>query len=209
MRDKQVLEIGYGMGCDLATAALNGAIAHGIDLTPNHFNIAQQTLIDAGVAADLHLGNAGELPFPSDSMDIVYSLGVLHHTDNIEQCIAEVRRVLKPGGTFIMSLYHFWSLPHLWLLIASAKNGNLRRLGYRNLLSTVEGGADGVTIRPLVKLYSQHTARKLLADFSEAKTSICGLAFRRIPVFGPSIPESMGQMMEQRWGWYVVERATK
>jgi ubiquinone/menaquinone biosynthesis C-methylase UbiE len=206
MRGKHVLEIGHGMGCDLTTAALNGAVAYGIDLTPNHHEIAKRTLDDAGVSAELHLGNAGELPFESESIDIVYSLGVLHHTDNIEQCISEAHRVLRPGGTFIMSLYHFWSVHHLWLMVLSTKNGNLRRLGYRNLLSTVEAGADGVNIKPLVRLNSQRSTRKLLANFSRAETKICGNTHRIITTL---LPRTAADQIEKHWGWYVVARCTK
>ena len=162
MRGKQVLEIGHGMGCDLATAAINGANAHGIDLTPNHHEIAKKNFASAGLEGDFRLGNAGELPFASNSMDVVYSIGVLHHTDNTEQCIAEALRVLKPGGVFTMALYHFWSLPHLWLVGKGVLTGSLFRLGYGGLLSTIEAGADGVNIRPLVKLYTRRSVTRLV-----------------------------------------------
>ena len=136
-------------------------------LRPITMRFARATLPPKISPVDLHLGNAGDLPFASQSMDIVYSLGVLHHTDNTVRCISEAYRVLKPGGTFKMALYHFWSLPHLWLLLSGIRNGNLKRLGYRRLLSTVEGGADGVSIAPLVKLYSSRVVRTILSDFSE------------------------------------------
>lgn len=209
MSGKQVLEIGHGMGADLTTAALNGAHAHGIDLTQNHHEICKRTLADANCEADLRLGNAGALPFDSESMDIVYSLGVLHHTDNTVRCITEAHRVLRPGGTFVMALYHYWSLPHLWLVGKGTLNGSLFKLGHKKLLSTVEAGADGVTISPLVKLYTPRIVRTILEDFSSVEISIHGLAYKRIPIFGRFIPKTMGEAMERRWGWYVVAHATK
>jgi SAM-dependent methyltransferase len=143
-------------------------------------------------------------------MDIVFSLGVLHHTNDTIRCIAEAYRVLKPGGTFIMALYHFWSLPHLYLLLyRGIWHGDLWRLGYRNLLSTVEGGADGVTIAPLVKLYTRRIVRTVLADFSEVNIQICGLAYQRIPLIGHFVPSVAGKWLERRWGWYVVSHAVK
>jgi len=66
-----------------------------------------------------------------------------------------VHRVLKPGGTFIMSFY-FWLFQHLLLLALAAKNGSLQRLGYHNQPSTTEAGADRVAIRPPVNLQSEH-----------------------------------------------------
>ena len=209
MKGKAVLEIGHGMGCDLLQAAKAGAIVHGIDLTPNHHEICKRHFAANNLPADLRLGNAGDLPFASESMDIVYSLGVLHHTDNTIRCIGEAYRVLRPGGTFILSLYHFWSLPHLWLILRGAQNGNLRRLGYRRLLSTVEGGADGIEIAPLVKLFTPRVVRAMLADFAQVDISIHGLAYERIPLLGRFIPARVGKALASRWGWYVVAQATK
>ena len=209
MKGKEVLEIGHGQGCDLLHAAMAGANVHGIDLTPNHHEICKRYFAAKNLPVDLHLGNAGDLPFASQSMDIVYSLGVLHHTDNTVRCISEAHRVLKPGGTFKMTLYHFWSLHHLWLLISSMRNGNLKRLGYRRLLSTVESGADGVSIAPLVKLYSSRMVRTILSDFSQIEISIHGLNYRGIPLIGRIDSQPLRKALERRWGWYVVAVATK
>jgi SAM-dependent methyltransferase len=210
MAGKEVLEIGHGMGCDLVHVAKAGGIAHGVDITPNHHEIAKKHFAVNGLQADLYLCDASELPFASNSMDIVFSLGVLHHTNDTIRCIAEAYRVLKPGGTFIMALYHFWSLPHLYLLLYRGLwQGDLGRLGYRNLLSTVEGGADGIAIKPLVKLYTRRIVRTILADFSKVDIQVCGLAYDRIPLIGRSLPVVVGKGLERRWGWYVVSHAIK
>lgn len=204
MKGKQVLEIGHGMGCDLATAALNGAITHGIDLTPNHHEIAKQTFADLGLKGDFHLGNAGNLPFADASMDVVFSLGVLHHTDNTEQCLAEAHRVLKPGGRFVMALYNFWSVPHALNVAIGAKNGQLRKLGYRNYLATIERGADGVDIRPLVKLYTARETRALLSDFSKVAITKHGYNPKAL-----GIPGIGASLIEPWLGWYVVADCVK
>lgn len=210
MAGKQVLEIGHGMGCDLVHAAKAGAIVHGVDITPNHHEVARKHFAVNGLQADLQLCDASQLPFASNSLDVVFSLGVLHHTNDTIRCISEAYRVLKPGGIFIMSLYHFWSLPHLYLLLYQGiLHGKLRRLGYRNLLSTIEGGADGITIRPLVKLYNRRDVRTILADFSETTVQICGLAYDRIPMIGRFMPPVAGKWLEKSWGWYVVSHSTK
>ena len=69
--------------------------------------------------------------------------------------------------------------------------------------------ADGVSIAPLVKLYSSRVVRPILGDFSKVEISIHGLAYKRIPVVGRFIPSSVGRALERRWGWYVVAVATK
>lgn len=210
MSGKHVLEIGHGMGADLATAALHGAHVHGIDITPNHHEICKRTMAEVNREADLRLGNAGELPFDSESMDIVYSLGVLHHTDNTIRCLSEAHRVLKPGGMFILAMYHYWSLPHLWIVGRGILTGRLFRLGHKTLLSAdVEAGADGANIKPLVKLYTPRIVKTILEDFHEVKISIHGLAYKRIPIFGRFIPKFLGEALERRLGWYVVAHAVK
>jgi ubiquinone/menaquinone biosynthesis C-methylase UbiE len=210
MAGKQVLEIGHGMGCDLVHAAKAGASVHGIDITPNHHEIARKHFAANGLQADLQLCDASQLPFASNSLDVVFSLGVLHHTNDTVRCVSEAYRVLKPGGTFVMALYNFWSLPHLHLLLSHGiLRGNLRRLGYRNLLSTIEGGADGITIKPLVKLYSRRAVRTILADFSETTIQTCGLAYDRIPLIGRFVPPVVGKWLEKNWGWYVVSHSIK
>ena len=208
MAGKRVLEIGHGMGCDLVHAAQAGASVHGVDITPNHHEIAKRHFQANGLEADLRLCDASDLPFASNSIDIVYSLGVLHHTDDTIRCIGEAYRVLKPGGIFIVALYHFWSLNHLALVLQRGLwHGDLRRLGYRNLLSLVEHGADGVTIRPLVKLYSRRQLRTILGDFSKVDISVHG--FNHRPFTGRPAAGGLHAALERWSGWYVVGRAVK
>lgn len=56
------------------------------------------------------VGDAEELSFPDNSIDFVYSNGVLHHTSNDKRAFSEVARVLGPGGKAIICLYRKPSL---------------------------------------------------------------------------------------------------
>src|SRR5262249_39123603 len=49
--------------------------------------------------------DAESLPFESDSFDVVYSWGVLHHTPDTARALKEVRRVLRPAGEARIMLY--------------------------------------------------------------------------------------------------------
>ena len=78
-----------------------------------------------GLTSSLQVADAEELPFDDETFDLVYSWGVLHHTPNTKQGIAEVFRVLKMGGQAKIMIYHKYSiiervLTHGDLLTSSA-----------------------------------------------------------------------------------------
>ena len=62
---------------------------------------ARRVAAQLGVEAEYVVGDARELPFPDDSFDVVFSYSVLQHLakDDVRRVIAEIRRVLRPGGT--------------------------------------------------------------------------------------------------------------
>lgn len=51
----------------------------------------------------MYLADATALPFPGNHFDLIFSSAVLHHIKNWQKVIAEVDRVLKPGGKFLLS----------------------------------------------------------------------------------------------------------
>ncbi len=209
-RGKRLLEIGYGMGTDLLTFAEAGAEVHGIDLTEEHRRLAEKNFALHGRSADLRTGDAAQLPWPDNTFDIVYSNGVLHHTPDTVRCITEAWRVLRPGGRFIVSMYHRWSAFHLgsMLLYQGIVRGQLRRLGYRGLMSTLESGADGIKIRPLVKTYSRAQLRDILGDFSRVDIKVAHFSRGHLPL-GRFLPRALEPVLEPLIGWYIVAFATK
>jgi ubiquinone/menaquinone biosynthesis C-methylase UbiE len=54
----------------------------------------------------LQVADAENLPFPSNTFDLGYSWGVLHHTPNTEKALAELVRVVRPGGEIKIMLYN-------------------------------------------------------------------------------------------------------
>ena len=50
----------------------------------------------------LHVADAEDLPIKNESMDAVFGFGVLHHVPDWRRALAEISRVLKPGGTFFV-----------------------------------------------------------------------------------------------------------
>lgn len=97
---ESVLDVGCGTGEILSKVTPQGNLTlAGIDLSPNMISIAQQKL---GERADLRIGDAENLPWPDKSFDVVICLDSFHHYPNPRKALAEVRRVLRPDGQFIL-----------------------------------------------------------------------------------------------------------
>lgn len=210
---KKVLEIGVGQGTDLMQFAKAGAECHGIDITQNHLSLTQMNFNLRGKKVDLREADATKIPFPDNTFDAVYSFGVMHHIPEIDAVLSEVRRVLKPGGKVMIALYHKWSAFHLLNQIPRGLlKGRIMRMGYRNMISTVETGADGIERHPYVKLYGKAETRNLLrrAGFLVDDVSIHQLYAEHV------IPDTWlkGRLnrplpLAGAFGWYVAAKATK
>lgn len=105
-RGKTFLEIGCGAGVDLVRFARAGAIVTGVDLSKTSIDLARQNIEQNGLRADLQIMNGEALQFADNSFDVVYAHGVLQYTADTGRMIAEIHRVLKPGGEAIMMVYN-------------------------------------------------------------------------------------------------------
>ena len=116
----RVLEIGVGLGADHQRFAEADARLTGIDLTERAVEHTRRRLSMFGLSSDLSVGDAEALAFADETFHVVYSWGVLHHSPNTPAAIDEVWRVLKPGGTARIMIYHTWSMVGLMLWVRYA-----------------------------------------------------------------------------------------
>ena len=161
---RTLLEIGCGMGTDLASFARGGARIHAVDLTPRHLAITRRRLLNDGRAVKLVRSDAERLPFADASFDVVYSFGVIHHTPGIRHAVAEIHRVIKPGGLAIVAVYHRNSLFYLAWLARAVLNGTLFTKGYRRVLADVEQHPH-TDAEPLVAVHTRRSAQRLFSKF--------------------------------------------
>lgn len=119
-RDRDVLEIGVGLGADHQRFAESGARLWGLDLTERAIAHTGRRLARFGLSSNLRTGDAEALPFEDNSFDMVYSWGVIHHSPETPRAAAEILRVLRPGGRFAVMIYNRHSLVGymLWLRYA-------------------------------------------------------------------------------------------
>jgi ubiquinone/menaquinone biosynthesis C-methylase UbiE len=96
---RRVLDLGAGLGEASVHFARQGAHVTALDISPGMLEVVQQVAARYGVTVDTVVGSATDLSWcPDGAFDVVYGANVLHHVD-IERSLAEVHRVLRPGGT--------------------------------------------------------------------------------------------------------------
>ncbi|MEU9478297.1 class I SAM-dependent methyltransferase [Streptomyces sp. NPDC048191] len=101
---RRILDAGCGSGPLSAALRDRGAVVTGIDASPAMLALARRRL---GDDVALHLADLGErLPFGDGVFDDVVASLVLHYLEDWGPTLAEMRRVLRPGGRLIASVDH-------------------------------------------------------------------------------------------------------
>ena len=105
--DTQILEIGSGAGNNMWFAAREGFQVAGLEGSQSALNFARERFAREGLAGDFQLGDFAALPWDEASFDLVVDRGSLTcvGADAQRAAVAEVRRVLRPGGCFLYNGY--------------------------------------------------------------------------------------------------------
>ncbi len=98
----RVLEVAIGTGLNLEHYPDKAALT-GIDLSPAMLQLARQRVRDLGRVVDLRVGDAEALEFPDASFDSVVCTFSLCAIPDHRRAIAEMVRVLRPGGTLLLA----------------------------------------------------------------------------------------------------------
>jgi SAM-dependent methyltransferase len=108
---KDVFEAGCGTGLLLREAARVARTAVGLDLSRGMLAPARAR------GLSVLQGSITDVPLPSETFDLVYSMKVLAHVPPIEAAVAELARLVRPGGHLLLEFYNPLSLRYLakWL----------------------------------------------------------------------------------------------
>jgi len=94
------LGCGRGVGVELILDEFGADAVDAFDLDPSMVALASERLASRGDRVRLWVGDASTIPAPDAHYDAVFDFGIIHHIPDWRPALAEVRRVLKPGGRF-------------------------------------------------------------------------------------------------------------
>lgn len=199
---QRVLDVGCGNGYVLSRYAKEGAEVYGIDVTQTGIELCRRRFALNSLDGNFLVGSAEDLPYPSNTFDVVCSMGVLHHTPDTERAVGEVFRVLKPGGRLIVMFYHRNSAKRRVNLV-------LRRMiqfkSMQKLVNEVDGRGN-----PKGDVYSEDELRRLLRCFANLEIFAGFLRGTHIlPFVGGAIPGWLLEPVAHRWGWFLYAKGIK
>ncbi len=175
-----VLDLGCGPGNWSVELARNGAQrVVAADLTRAAIELTHKRAQLQGIDLEISQQNAESMTFPDGTFSHVNCNGVIHHTPDTEGCVREIARVLRPGGTAMISVYYKNVFLRLWP--AARFLGKVARLfGAR-----IKGrGRDGIYAEddvdeivrlydgdenPIGKAYSEVEYREMLSPYFEVE----------------------------------------
>jgi ubiquinone/menaquinone biosynthesis C-methylase UbiE len=209
---KDVLEVGCGTGVHARLLAAAGARVRAVDLTPTAVELTRRRLELAGLEADVSEADAEALPFADASFDYVWSWGVVHHSERTDRVLAEIARVLRPGGRLALMVYHrssitFWGQ---FVLYRGVLRGGLLRETPDEL---ADRWSDGVIARH----YTRAGLRTALAPwFEEIETRVMGQLGEAVPLparlrepVARLVPLRARHAALRRWGWFLFATARR
>jgi SAM-dependent methyltransferase len=160
-RDKEVLEIGCGIGTDTINFARAGARVTAVDVSQESLNVAIRRARIYGLA-NIHFYRAdAEVladTIPPRPFDLVYSFGVIHHSPHPERIIETVRtNYLRSGSILKVMVYHRYSWKVFRMLLTSG------RFRFWKLNDVIARHSEAETGCPVTYTYSPRTVRRLLS----------------------------------------------
>jgi ubiquinone/menaquinone biosynthesis C-methylase UbiE len=199
-KGKRVLDVGCGPGLAITLTAKHCSDVVGLDYSETSLREAKAGFEELKLDnACLLCGDAENLPFSDNQFDVVYSIGVLHHTPDTQKAIGEIFRVLKVQGKAIIMLYKAYTPKWLAVSLFRAVSWIVDRAKgeefyiANKLRKRYERGRDslhGTALLelfgcPTLKMYSRRQARQMFSQFREIRFQCYQPGFSRLFDFLP------------------------
>lgn len=171
LRGKRVLEVscGHGGGASYLTRTLQPENYTAIDLNPAAIRFCQERHRVTGLS--FQQGDAEHLPFEPDRFDVVINVEASHCYPNFPRFVAEVARVLRPGGHFLHADFRFADRLVEWQ--QALAGGLLKIVRHQNINAEVLRGMERNSPRSLdlIERHLPKFLRGLGRDFAGTKGS--------------------------------------
>jgi len=199
---KHVLEIGCGIGTDLARMAASGAIVTGVESPDTDLAAAEENFRLRGLEARFVRWSCDTLPLDDDAFDFVYATRAAGTP--LPFIVSEMLRLLKPGGTAVVIVPAERSLGYwcdaVWKLGVST--GDLSR---RSMAAIVAQSTNGSGEPKASDVYSRARLRELFRPFEAVRIQQLHLS----PKLVPPLMRRFSTAIERIAGSKLIVRAQK
>jgi ubiquinone/menaquinone biosynthesis C-methylase UbiE len=170
---KTVLEYGCGGGLYTVALADRGAKVIAFDISPELLALAKKRVeVNQCERVELLLGSAHSLPFPDESIDVIFGMAILHHLD-LEIAARELRRVLRKGGRAIFKEPLRNSKLYTWLRQFFPKRANVSPFEHPFTDEQLEHFAQSFTYRSRTFQLPLSRIAHVLPFWSQSAVRLC------------------------------------
>jgi 2-polyprenyl-3-methyl-5-hydroxy-6-metoxy-1,4-benzoquinol methylase len=223
LNGKRVLDVGCGQGVMCNLSARKNASVVGIDMSFSSLRASKQGARELGVTDNVHFvqADAENLPFRSSAFDTVLSIGVLHHTPNIQNGINEIQRIIQVNGQIIIMLYRrgnpkWWMTKSIRTVSKVIKSVSRKtRMTKGNAVAPKGTALQELLDVPIMNAYSNHESARLFSSFRTITISNYQPGFARLvdfqswlKIFTPFL-KWIDIHTKNQWGFYQVIKAKK
>jgi 2-polyprenyl-3-methyl-5-hydroxy-6-metoxy-1,4-benzoquinol methylase len=165
LRGARILDVGCGSGLSMVAALRLGAShVHGVDIDPNSTSAAHELLSRFDVGKGWSVETATLFDLPSQTYDVVYSWGVLHHTGAMWRALERVTTFVRPGGLLAVAIYRrspacgFWQKEKRFY--SSAPDSPLHPLAVQDRISLRNCSVRPKSLRLRLQLSPSHSGNE-------------------------------------------------
>lgn len=193
IKGKKVLDIGIASGRFVREFCKKEAEVFGLDISPIIIENVNNYLHSLDLLAKLAIGDAEKLPFKNGFFDVINCQEVLIHLPNKSRGLAEMKRILKPGGLLIVDITNKFGLYSLY-------HHYFKRKTVRRMLQIVTKEKD--ISKNTVAYLTKNTFLKLLLENELEILQVKGFGF--LPPMGlfcsKSSSQKVGSQLDKKFG---------